>query len=171
MPRTKEQEKLYYLKNREKKIRQAKEHYLRNKAEIAKYQKRYREENKEHLRIYHQEYGRNRSEESKLKRKVYAGSHRVKVKIERPWEVSYHNARTRCNNPKHEHYKYYGGRGIKFLMAIEDFRKLWIRDKANQMRKPTIDRKENDGNYTFENCRFVELVDNLKRKGTYDEKR
>lgn len=138
---------------------------MRTKEELRDYHRKWSKDNREHLRKYHRDWDKKRSPESKLKRKIYAEEQRIKVKKERPWEVSYHNARTRCINSKHEHYKYYGGRGIKFLMTIEDFKRLWLRDKAYLMIKPTIDRKENNGNYTFENCRFIELVDNLKRKG------
>ena len=38
---------------------------------------------------------------------------------------------------------------------------MYIRDKAHLMKKPSIDRKDNDKNYTLENCRFIELQDNV----------
>jgi hypothetical protein len=80
------------------------------------------------------------------------------------WQISYYNAQQRCQNPKCPDYKNYGGRGIKLLMSSKDFQKLWVRDNAEIMRKPSIDRKDNDGNYTFENCRFIELRDNVRRE-------
>lgn len=79
-----------------------------------------------------------------------------------PWRVSYDRARDRCL-PTHK----YGKRGIKFLMTSSDFEELWFRDKAYLMKKPTIDRIQdgNYGHYVKDNCRFVEMIDNLKKKG------
>ena len=81
----------------------------------------------------------------------------------RPWFTHYLSADLRCNNPRHKTYKYYGGRGIKLLMNIADFGKLWFRDKAYLLKQPSIDRKNSDGDYTFKNCRFIELTDNVVR--------
>lgn len=73
------------------------------------------------------------------------------------------NIKDRCNNPKNHAYKYYGGRGIKCLITLEEVEFLWQRDNANLMNKPSIDRINNDGDYTFENCRFIELKENVKK--------
>ncbi len=74
-----------------------------------------------------------------------------------PWLVSYFAAQYRCIGKKCSHYKKYGGRGIKFLATKEDFKKLWFRDKAHLMKKPSIDRIDSNGDYVFNNCRFIEL--------------
>lgn len=80
------------------------------------------------------------------------------------WKVSYHLAKQRCNNLKNPSYKDYGGRGIKFLMSQKDFYDLWIRDKGYNLEIPTIDRIDNDGNYEFDNCRFIEKSENTKKR-------
>ena len=41
-----------------------------------------------------------------------------------PWQTNYQAAQQRCLNPRHHRYKSYGARGIKFLMTVEDFKKL-----------------------------------------------
>lgn len=79
-----------------------------------------------------------------------------------PWYYNFHAAQERCHNKKHRKYPRYGGRGIKFLMAKGDFKFLWFRDKAYLMKKASIDRIDNNGNYTVDNCRFIELSKNSK---------
>jgi hypothetical protein len=78
----------------------------------------------------------------------------------RPWYTSFANARARCNNTNNPAYKDYGGRGIKFLMTLEDFKYLWFRDKAYEMEVPTVDRLDSDSNYELSNCEYVELQEN-----------
>jgi hypothetical protein len=74
-----------------------------------------------------------------------------------PWKATLHGINQRCNNPKNLRYKDYGGRGIKCLITEEELKELWFRDKAYEMKKPSINRKDNDGNYTFKNCEYIEL--------------
>ncbi len=77
-----------------------------------------------------------------------------------PW-ISHHNkAKQRCTNPKEAYYEKYGGRGIKFLMTLKDFKHLWFRDKAHDMKCPSIDRIENDGHYELSNCQYMERSEN-----------
>lgn len=77
-----------------------------------------------------------------------------------PWLVIFRNINRRCYNPEDTHYKYYGERNIKCFITEEEIKLLYIRDKAFLMKKPSIDRKDNDGDYTFENCRFIEFGEN-----------
>lgn len=72
---------------------------------------------------------------------------------------------SRCSNPKHIAYKYYGGRGIE----VCDRWKLFINFFRDMGTKPTpkhsIDRIDVNGNYTPENCRWVEWgVQNQNRR-------
>ena len=87
----------------------------------------------------------------------------TKFRKKYPWSISYDQAYGRCTNPNHCQYKNYGAKGIKFLMKKIDFKKLWIRDNASQMKQPTIDRKDPRGNYTLANCRFIEMTLNRRR--------
>ena len=79
-----------------------------------------------------------------------------------PWEYSYNAAKARCNNPKNSHYSAYGKRGIKFLITKEEYMILWERDKAYLLKQPSIDRIDINGNYTFDNCRFIEHRENSR---------
>jgi hypothetical protein len=83
---------------------------------------------------------------------------------EHPWYNHYSHTNQRCNNPNNIKFKNYGGRGIKFLMTVEDFKFLWFRDKAWLLNRPSIDREDNDGNYILDNCRFIELSLNSSRR-------
>ena len=67
----------------------------------------------------------------------------------------YRGIRSRCNHNK----------GYKDLppitISLEDMFILWNRDKAYLLKKPSIDRKDNNKGYTFDNCRFIELSLNI----------
>jgi len=81
-----------------------------------------------------------------------------------PWKTTFNSIKQRCNNPNIDCYKNYGGRGIKCLITPEELKILWFRDKAYEMKKASIDRKENDGNYEFGNCRYIEKSENTARQ-------
>ncbi|GAF95477.1 unnamed protein product, partial [marine sediment metagenome] len=80
-----------------------------------------------------------------------------------PWKKTLYKIKSRCNNINDNSYSRYGGRGIKCRITAEEIKKLWFRDKAYEMEKPSIDREDNDGHYEFGNCRYMELVENIKR--------
>jgi len=98
--------------------------------------------------------------QNKERNREYARRHKKKC----PWAYSMSGAKARCNNPRHPSYKYYGGKGIKFLLNNKDFRYMWIRDKAAFMDRPSIDRIDPDGDYTLDNCRFLTLSENSRRR-------
>jgi len=83
--------------------------------------------------------------------------------IEHPWISHYSQAKQRCNNSNDQHFKRYGGRGIKFELTVEQTHQLWLRDKAMFLNCPSIDRIDNNGDYTFDNCQFIEHIDNVKK--------
>jgi hypothetical protein len=74
-----------------------------------------------------------------------------------PWKRTLTSIKQRCNNPKNKEFKDYGGRGIKCFITSEELKTLWIRDNAHLLKHPSINRKNNNGNYTFENCEFIEI--------------
>lgn len=66
----------------------------------------------------------------------------------------------RCNNTNHKYYKDYGGRGIRVCDEWEDgFIAFYNWSMANGYTEElTIDRINNDGNYTPDNCRWTDKV-------------
>ncbi len=80
-----------------------------------------------------------------------------------PWKNHFKSARYRCNYPTSKKYKNYGGRGIQFLLTLAQVKRLWFRDKAYNLKTPSIDRKNTDGNYTYGNCRFIERDLNTRK--------
>ena len=76
--------------------------------------------------------------------------------IKYPWRHHLTVAKARCNNLKDAGYPRYGGRGIKYDLTFEQGEILWNRDKAWLLKIPSIDRIDNDGDYTFDNCQFIE---------------
>ncbi len=61
--------------------------------------------------------------------------------------------RKRCLNPKHEKFKFYGGRGIVICDRWNDFA-AFLADMGERPAGMTLDRKDNDGNYEPGNCKW-----------------
>jgi hypothetical protein len=97
-------------------------------------------------------------------------AYRIRYKAENPWHLTYVNIQKRCENPKSKVYKNYGGRGIKNELTHADLKILWNRDNAGTMKRPSIDRIDNDKNYTLENCRYIELSQNIRNSRLVDGK-
>ncbi len=72
-----------------------------------------------------------------------------------------------CHKGSDPKYKYYGGKGIKNYLTREDLLLLWNRDWADLLKQPSLDRIDGTKDYTIDNCQFIEMNDN-RRKRTYD---
>lgn len=67
----------------------------------------------------------------------------------------------RCTNPKFDSYSNYGGRGIEVCERWKDFR-LFYKDMGDRPKGKTLDRKDNDGGYSPENCKWSTQSEQLR---------
>jgi hypothetical protein len=78
----------------------------------------------------------------------------------------YQNMKNRCNNPNVDHYPNYGARGIKvceeWMKGYLYFRK-WALENGYVEGK-SIERNNVNDNYCPENCKFIELKDQVHNK-------
>ena len=69
--------------------------------------------------------------------------------------ISWNGMKARCSNANHPRWKDYGGRGIvvceRWLNSFENF----LADMGEKPEGLSIDRKDNDGNYESDNCRWA----------------
>ena len=138
------------------------------------YAKKYRENNKKYFKEYNKRYWReHKQKSSKRYEKYYKENKRcmlLKNKIymkkllqKYPGYINWRTAKQRCNDKNDDSYKWYGARGVRCFITLEEIGKLWYRDKAYLMKRPSIDRKDSNGHYTSDNCQFMELGDNVRK--------
>jgi len=71
--------------------------------------------------------------------------------------------RNRCNNPNNDFYANYGGKGVKVDPRWDHFPNF-LEDMGMPPEGYTLDRKDNDGDYTPENCRWVDTKTQARNK-------
>lgn len=80
-----------------------------------------------------------------------------------PWQQAYGAVRSRvCGYSERDRRSYFG---IKALVSCKEMRELFFRDKAYNMRSPSVDRIDPDGHYVKDNIRWIELSNNRNNRG------
>lgn len=75
---------------------------------------------------------------------------------------------SRCENPNHDNYCRYGGRGISVCEEWHDFWKFveWSDSVGGRPNGYTLDRKNNNGNYEPSNCRWASFETQASNKSS-----
>lgn len=96
----------------------------------------------------------------------YNGGYKTNLELQGLYN-SWQNMKQRCFNKKHPKYPRYGGRGITVCDEWLDVRGFAEWAIANGWKKGySIDRIDVDGDYCPQNCRWVTVSDNSRRKST-----
>lgn len=89
----------------------------------------------------------------------------TKAELKKALRRLLYGIRQRCNNPNSRAYEHYGARGIQTMLTLQDLEFLWSRDKGIKLKRPSIDRIDNNSHYIVGNCRFIELSENSSKQG------
>jgi hypothetical protein len=70
-----------------------------------------------------------------------------------------------CDRPKSYLYEDYGAKGAKcFFNSALEIEKLYMRDRVYEMKDPWLARKVSDGDFSPDNCFFIESNEKIRKE-------
>jgi hypothetical protein len=160
----KEKSKKYYQENKNKIRDKIKKTYLEDpvfRETHINRNKKYYDDNKEAISKRGFIYRKNNIDKIiERNKKRY-----IKIKENEPWRLVYFRLKERCKKGSLQS-RWYFEKGIRAEITEQEVKYLWFRDNAINLSRPSIDRINSNGNYTLNNCRFIELSENVRRAVT-----
>ena len=118
-------------------------------------------------KVAHPMRGKHHTAETRARLASYTGDEASAFKhgwSQTPTYKTWSSMHGRCKDPRNASYKYYGARGIRVCERWADFENF-LEDMG---RRPgldyQLDRRDSDGNYEPENCRWLTRAENRARQ-------
>ena len=105
---------------------------------------------------------KNQMKRKKTKKSSEEMSYKEKLTL-LPWFKYLRSAISRCECESNSSYFDYGFQGICCYLTEYEIERIWGRDEPWKMKDPTLDRIDPLWHYTYNNCQFIERVENTKR--------